>query len=167
MSDLAKHLELTVSSLQRKMLSLKTSGILENKRDGNRVYYRANLHCPIFKELQSIFIKTYGIRDLLFKFLFKHQKNILFAFVYGSMARGEEVAESDVDLMIIGDVALSDFSKKLNTLEEKLRREVNPTIFPSNDFKNKLKNNHFIKEVVSREKIFIIGTNEKFEQFIN
>ena len=165
--DLAKHLELTTSSLQREMLSLKTSGILENKHDGNRVYYRANLQCPIFKELQSIFIKTYGLRDLLFEFLSKHEKKIQFAFIYGSIARGEEVAESDVDLMIIGDIALSDFGKKLNTLEDKLRREINPTIYPPKDFKNKLNNNHFIKEVVSREKIFIIGTNEEFEQFIS
>ena len=155
--DLAKHLELTTSSLQREMLSLKVSGILENKHDGNRVYYRANLQCPIFKELQSIFIKTYGLRDLLFEFLSKHEKKIQFAFIYGSIARGEEVAESDVDLMIIGDIALSDFGK----------REINPTIYPPKDFKNKLNNNHFIKEVVSREKIFIIGTNEEFEQFIS
>ena len=164
--DLAKHLELTASSLQREMASLKASGVLESKRDGNRVYYRANTSCPIFKELQGIFIKTYGLRDVLEDFLKRHKKNIQFAFIYGSIARGEEVSESDVDLMLIGDLALSDFGKQLNKTEEKLRREINPTIYSEKEFKKKLKDNHFAKEVVRDEKIFIIGIDEEFKKFI-
>ena len=162
--DLAKHLGLTASSLQREMSSLKAVGILESKRDGNRIYYSANTKCPIFKELQGLFIKTHGLKDIVDEFLNRNKKNIKFAFIYGSIARGEEVSESDVDLMIIGDLSLTDFGKKLNNLEEKLRREVNPTIYSEKEFRDKLKDNHFIKEVIRDKKIFVIGTYEEFKE---
>ena len=166
LSDLANHLEVTVSSLQREMASLLSSGILESKRNGNRVYYRANKTCPVFQELQGLFVKTSGIRDIIYDLLSKHVKQIKFAFIYGSIARGEEISKSDVDVMVIGDVSLADFGKKLSKVEDRLKREVNPTIYSEADFKKKIKDNHFLKEVVRDKKIFIIGSDEKFKALV-
>lgn len=164
--DLAKHLSLSPSSLQREMASLTNSGILENRKDGNRVYYRANQSCPILKELQGIMIKTNGIKDVLVDFLEKYSKKVKFAFIYGSIARNEELSESDVDLMIIGDLSLTTIGTKLTQIEEKINREINPTIYFENEFVKKTKDNHFLKDVVSNKKIFIIGNDEEFKKFI-
>ncbi len=164
--DLAKHLGLTASSLQREMNSLNSSGILESRREGNRRYYRANKYCPIFNELQGILVKTYGVHDVLVELLSKSAKKIRWAFIYGSIARDEEISESDVDLMIIGDITLSTLAKKLSEAEEKINREVNPTIYSEKEFIEKLKDNHFIKDVINNKKIFLIGTDEEFKEFV-
>ncbi len=165
-SDLAKQLGIRPSSLQRELASLTEAEILLSRKDGNRMYYSANIACPIFKELQGIFVKTYGIRDIVEEILAGHKKKIEFSFIYGSIARGEEIAISDVDVMIVGDVTLKEMSKKLNKIEDKVQREINPTVYSSEEFLDLLGENHFINEVVEGEKIFLVGTDEEFEEFI-
>jgi predicted nucleotidyltransferase len=83
---------------------------------------------------------------------------ISLAFIYGSMARQEEKAESDIDLLIVGKVALEDVLTCVSDLEPSLGRAVNPTVYSLAEFKTKLKSgNHFLNSVVRREKIFLIG----------
>jgi predicted nucleotidyltransferase len=85
-------------------------------------------------------------------------KKIAFAFVYGSMARGDENAVSDVDLMVIGDVSLDEMLMQLATAERDLGRSINPTVFSLKEFKSKLKaGNHFLKSVMRGEKVLLIG----------
>ncbi len=72
----------------------------------NQVFYRANPDHPIFAELHALLAKTTGVFHLLREALAPLAENIEFAFVYGSFARGEEKAESDIDLMVIGEVTL-------------------------------------------------------------
>src|SRR5215813_13177005 len=102
LSDLAKHLGVRPSSLQRELATLVEAGILQRREDGNRVYFQANPDCPFLSELQGLLVKTAGIVDVLRETLAPFAKRIDWAFIYGSVARAEELASSDVDLMIIG-----------------------------------------------------------------
>ena len=164
LSDLAKHLHLTPSTLQNELRSLTSAEILESKKEGNRVYYKANLLCPVFLELQAILVKTSGITDVLKKIIIKFDKQIQLAFIYGSMARSEAVSSSDVDLMIIGEIKLSELTDGLNRIEMQLAREVNVSIFSEKEFiREYKKNNSFIKTVMKNEKIFLKGENDELK----
>jgi len=158
LSDLAKHLHVRPSSLQRELAALVDAGILRRRRDGNRVYFQPNPDCPFLLELQGLMVKTAGVVDTLQEVLSRFAKRIDWAFVYGSMARAEELASSDVDLMIIGQVGLADLTPALRRAEGRLGRAVNPTLYTGEEFATKLQaGHHFLKTVLDGEKLFILG----------
>lgn len=158
LSDLAKHLGVRPSSLQRELAALVDVGILNRRQDGNRVCLQPNSECPFLPELQGLLVKTVGVVDVLREALKSFTKRIDSAFVYGSMARATEIASSDVDLMIIGQVGLADLSPALRRSEERLSRPVNPTLYTREEFATKLQaGHHFLKAVLDGEKLFILG----------
>ena len=167
LSDLANHLGLSPSSLQRELASLTSAEILESRKEGNRVYYKANPSLPGVTDLQSLLIKTGGVADVIKSVLKKHSDQIELAFIYGSMARGEEIATSDVDVMIIGKLKLSDFVSALKRAEKSLDREINPTIFSPKEFALKAsKGDSFVKTVCEGEKIFLKGNPDELAALV-
>src|ERR1700678_828048 len=110
LSDLARHLKVQPSSLQRELANLVGGGILRKRVDGNRAYYSAETNGPIFDDFYGLILRTAGIRDGLAENIEPFRKRIIAAFVYGSLARQEERATSDIDLMVIGDVGLAELA---------------------------------------------------------
>ncbi|MEI9979983.1 MAG: helix-turn-helix domain-containing protein [Edaphobacter sp.] len=165
LSELATHLGTRPSSLQRDVDSLVRVGILEKRLDGRRSYIKANPDSPIFPELHSLIEKTSGIVPMLQSAIAKLGKKVQLAFVYGSVARGEESAKSDVDLMLIGTVSTMEMVPVLRQLESTVGREINPTIFTENDFKKNIAHdNHFLLTVMRGAKILLKGTEDELEE---
>jgi predicted nucleotidyltransferase len=163
--DLAKRLSRTPSTLQRPLESLVHAGILKKWTEGNRVYFAAEPECPLLPELRSLLEKTVGLVDVLRDILRQHAKSIQIAFVYGSVARGKERSESDVDLLVIGQTTLSDLSPALSKAEARLRRPVNVTVYSPSEFAEKVaRKNHFLRSVLAKEKIFVVGTAHDLEE---
>jgi len=164
MSDLASQLNRTVSSLQRELTALTEAGILEKKRDGNRVYYRADTRCPIFLELESILKKTSGLCDQIKDALRSFGDKIRIAVVFGSLARSEEHSGSDIDLLVVGDLGLGDLVPALQKTEMKLGREINPVVYTEDEYKSKvLSRNHFLISILETEHLFLIGDENELE----
>ncbi|MGH2360609.1 MAG: hypothetical protein ACRDGM_08725, partial [bacterium] len=122
LSELAEFLRTTPSSLQRELKALVASGILQQRREGTRIYFKAETRSPLFHELRGLLEKTAGLVPALQQVLQPFQARIDCAFVYGSVARREEHALSDVDLMVIGKVGLADLSPALRKAETRLGR---------------------------------------------
>jgi predicted nucleotidyltransferase len=159
LADLARQIGVPPSSLQREMESLVEAGILLRRQEGKQVYFKPDPNCPILYELQGIMTKTLGLVDVLRQALTPFEKAVKLAFVYGSIARCEELSESDVDLMIVGDAGLADLSPAIHKAEERLAREVNPTLFSPAEFAGKLdEGHHFLRTVLAGEKLFVLGT---------
>lgn len=165
MSDLAKRLGRSLSSLQGPLASLVKSGILKRREDGNRVYYQADPDCPFLPELQGIVAKTIGLVDVLRECFEPLAKNIHVAFVHGSVASSGEGAASDVDLIVVGSIGLKKLSPALEAAEERLARPVNVNTYTVAEFPRKLAaKNHFLRSVLDKEKLFIIGTDNDLEK---
>ncbi len=157
-ADLARHLGVPPSSLQRELLSLVEAGILIRREEGKHVYFKPDPNCPILPELQGIMTKTLGLVDVVRAAMAPFREAIRVAFVYGSIARSEELSESDVDLMVIGSAKLADLSPEFTKAAATLGREVNPTVFSPEEFSRKLQEgHHFVTSVVRAEKLFVIG----------
>jgi len=158
LSELADFLHTRPSSLQRELSSLEQSGILEQRKDGRRTYFRAEARSPIFRELRSIFEKTVGLIPTLRAALRPFANKIACAFVYGSIARREERATSDVDLMVIGRVGLADLAPNLTKIEKRLGREVNVTDYSVEEFRKKVaQGDHFLTTVLKGSRQFVKG----------
>jgi predicted nucleotidyltransferase len=158
LSDLAMHLGTRPSSLQRELAAPVDAGILNRRQDGNRIYVQPNPNCPFLPELQGLLVKTVGVVDVLRGVLSRLAKRIDCAFVYGSVARAEELALSDVDIMIIGQLGLAELTPALRRAEARLGRPVNPTLYTREEFATKLQaEHHFLKTVLGGEKLFVLG----------
>ena len=158
LSELAEFLHTRPSSLQRELKSLEQSGILQQRTDGRRTYFKAERRSPIFHELRSIFEKTVGLIPILRQALRPFENKVICAFVYGSVARGEERATSDVDLMVIGNVGLAQLSPVLRKAEKRLGREVNVTDYSVDEFRKKAaEGDHFLTTVLRGSLQFVKG----------
>jgi predicted nucleotidyltransferase len=115
-------------TVQRELDTLTQAGLIARSTVGNQVFYQANRSNPIFTELSAILAKTVGVFQLLRSALEPLRKRIVSAFVFGSLAKQQETAESDVDLMIVGEVELDEVLERLATVEARIARPINPTV---------------------------------------
>jgi predicted nucleotidyltransferase len=113
---------------------------------------------PIYRELRSIFAKTVGLIPTLRDVLRPFENKVVCAFVYGSVARHEERATSDVDLMVIGSVGLAELAPSLGKVEKRLGREVNVANYSVDEFRNKVaQGDHFLTTVLKGNRQFVKG----------
>lgn len=163
-SELSRHLAVRPSSLQRELASLTKAGILKRRVEGRQVYYQADPECPVLRELQALVLKTAGLIGVLQEALKPFEKAIEAAFVYGSIARGEELSGSDVDLMVVGEVGLADIAPRLRKAQSRLTRQVNTMVYSTDEFRRKVaEEHHFVRSVLDSEKLFVIGTRRELE----
>ncbi len=145
-------------AVQREVKQLSDAGLIVRKTVGNLVFYQANRKSPVFPELRGLLLKTAGVRDVLREALAPLKNRIQVAFVYGSIAAQKDRADSDVDLMIVGDASFEEVISKLSAAGKRLRREINPTIYPAREFRSKLDSgNHFLTSVLQSKKLFVLG----------
>lgn len=145
-------------AVQRELARLSEVGILIRRQEGRQVYYQANAACPLYAELRSVMIKTVALVDVLRLALEPVQDRVAIAFVYGSVARGEPVSTSDVDLLVVGDVRFGEITELLADTQDHIGREVNPSVFAADEFLTRAsKDGDFLAGVWSSAKIFVIG----------
>jgi predicted nucleotidyltransferase len=150
------------STLRQELRKLVRLDLVQSRRDSNRVYYRAKTESPLYPEIRNLVLKTSGLSDVLKSAL--TDKRIRVAFVFGSIARGEEKAGSDVDLMVIGQLGLRDLSRLLSGIEEKIGREVNPHVLREEEFQKRIRaKEHFVSSVKEAPKLFVIGSQRELE----
>ena len=160
--ELARLTGTTPGTLHKELTRLAESGLLLREKQGNQVRYRANRECPVFAELAGLFRKTSGIVGVLADALRPLSPALKLALVFGSVARGEENAGSDVDLLLIGDATFGDTIKALYPAQEHLQREINPVIYTVGEFIRRF-NDHdaFIGNLLANPKLFVIGTEHE------
>ena len=155
--ELERLLNFSVGNIRRELIKLESTGLFLSENKGNLVYYYLNQSYPLFEELKSIIFKTSGAPKMLQNFLEKFN-GISHAFIYGSFAKGEEKEDSDIDLLIIGEVNEDKLIEVISKLERKLQREINYAIYEKEDFsKKKKEDNSFILDILKEKKIFLIG----------
>jgi len=148
-------------TLLRELNALADAGLLLRKPLGNQVHFQANPASPIYEDLRNILKKTSGIAEVLCEALEPLESKIRLAFVYGSIARGDERAGSDVDVMVIGSAKLSEVVSAFAPAEQALRRQISPNLYPPKEFSAKLAaGDPFLQRVTTDKKIFLIGEED-------
>ena len=149
-------------AVQRELGRLVQAGLVTRSRRGNLVLFQANRETPVFAELRGLMIKTAGVADVLRRALSSLADRIVVAFVYGSMARGEETAGSDVDVMVIGEAGFREVCAALREAQQELGREVNPTVYSADEAREKIAGGqHFVSAVLRDPKVFLIGDEDE------
>jgi predicted nucleotidyltransferase len=146
-------------AVQRLLARLVDAEIVETTPQGKRRLYRANRHSPLFPDLSGLLRKTVGLGEPLREALAPLRERIVLAFVYGSMAKGTDRADSDVDIMVVGDdIALEELLAALDPTEHDLGRQIHPTLYTVADYdKRRRDKNPFLTKVLAGDRIDLIG----------
>jgi predicted nucleotidyltransferase len=154
-------------TLLRELNRLADAGVLIRKPVGNQVHFQADTGCAIYEDLRNLLKKTVGIIDVLREALAPLADKIHVAFVYGSVARGNERAGSDLDFMIIGEAKFADVVEALGHAQEVLRREINPALFPAREFRRKVAAGEpFLERVLADKKMFVMGGDDDLGKLV-
>ena len=152
-------------AVQRELETLTAAGIFTVNSSGNQKLYRANRQSPIFEELYGLVLKTVGLLEPLKKALKPYQSKIEIAFVYGSIAKGTDIAKSDIDLMIIGEqITYGDIFLALQNAEKTLQRPINPNLMTPDEWRQRRSNKSaFVTKILEQPKMFVLGTDNELQ----
>jgi uncharacterized protein len=163
MRDLERRSGFSIGAIQAELKKLLRVELLEKRKDGNRIYFQANKNHPLYSDLRNLVFKTNGLIDNI-KDALSNSDAIKYAFIFGSFARNEETASSDIDLMVIGDLTLRHLTGMLAGLSDKLNREINPHCLGEQDFiRRKNAGEPFINRICEESRLFIIGNENDFK----
>ena len=164
--EIARRTGLPAGTITRELTKLAEVGLLKRTKRGNQQVYSADTSGPIFTELASILRKTSGLADVLVQALAPAAPKLRLAFVFGSVARGQETGGSDVDVMLIGDLGFREAVELLHPCQATLGREVNPKLFSASEFADKAATEPFLIDVLAKPKIFLIGNAHDLEELV-
>lgn len=160
--EIQRRCGMSVAAVQQELMKLKRLDLVISRKSSNRVYYSANREHPLYSTIRSLVLKTAGMVDVL-RAAFSDER-IRLAFVFGSVARDDEKAGSDVDLVVIGSLGLRALSGLLAGASDKIEREINPHVLTEEEYRERIKEkDHFITSILHSEKIFIIGNEHELE----
>ena len=162
--EVARRTGLPAGTITRELGKLAEVGLLRREKRGNQQVYSADTSAPIYTELASILRKTSGVVDVLVQALAPQAPKLRVAFVFGSVAQGQETAGSDIDVMMIGDISFREAVELLHPTQTLLAREVNPNVFSAEEFSAKVQTEPFLADVLSKPKLFLIGNAHDLEE---
>lgn len=161
MREIERRSGVAIGTIQQEVKKLLRLGLIKERKDGNRLYYEANRDHPLYPEIRNIALKTVGLLQV-FREALINEPGIKIAFIFGSIARQEEKAESDVDLMVIGDLGMRQLTGLLSEASHKISREINPHVFTKKEFlKRKNDQDHFLGQILDSPKLFIMGNEDE------
>jgi predicted nucleotidyltransferase len=159
--ELARLTGASPGTLKKELDALSGVGLLNVQKMGNQTQFSANTDHPVYPELSGLIRKTTGLRDVLANALLPLGSKIEVAFVFGSMAKASETSQSDVDVMVIGNVTFGEVANALYDIQTTLAREVNPKVMSRDEWiEKKNAQSSFVQELMSKPKIFTIGTED-------
>lgn len=161
-NEIVRWADMGRGTISRELDKLVAAGLLEVSRVGNQHHYKANSNNPVYSELKAIIRKTFGIADLIKAALVSIDVQIAWSFIYGSIAKGEDNASSDIDLLVVTEsLAYADLMTVLSDAELSLGRPINPSIYTIEQIKEKLQDKSaFLSRVIKQPKIWVKGCDD-------
>lgn len=163
--EIERRTQLNDRTIRQELNKLLKLDLVIDRKDSNRVYYRANKTNPLYPDIRNLVLKSAGLKDVLLEAL--DDKGIKIAFVFGSISEGKETSESDVDLFVIGSLGMRKIISLLSGISEKIGREINTHVMTGDEIKKRYSSKeHFIDSVLKSKKIFIVGTEDDLKAVV-
>jgi len=163
--EIQRRSHLNDSTIRQELTKLLKLDLVIDRKDSNRVYFRANKSNPLYPDIRNLVLKSVGLIDVLRDAL--KDKRIQIAFIFGSISEGREKSESDVDLFVIGSLGMRNISSLLSGTADKIGREINTHVMTQDEIKKRYSiKDHFIDSVIKLKKLFIIGTEDELKAMV-
>lgn len=164
--QLSKELELTFSAVYKELENLKDLGLVTEERKGKLRLFTINKDSVIYDELRNLLLKTAALGQRL-KAALPELKKAKYALIYGSIARGEELETSDIDLLVIGGITEDDLIAAIGRVEQEIGREINYILWSEGEFERRTKaKHHLLIEIAYNPIIGLVGDVDEFRRII-
>lgn len=164
--QLSKELGLTFSVVYKEIENLKDLGLVTEERKGKLRLFTINKDSVIYDELRNLLLKTTALGQQL-KSSLPELKKAKYALIYGSIARGEELQTSDVDLLVIGDIGEENLIAGIRKVEEEIGREINYILWSEREFERRAKTkHHLLTEIADNPIIGLVGDVNEFRRTV-
>lgn len=166
MSELISLIDSGVGAVHRIVKRLTNSRLVNEERIGRTKFYQANSRSPVFQEIHSLVTKTVALTIPLETALAPFMDSILGAFIYGSIANGKDNADSDIDIIVIGEgIQYSDLLSALQPVENDILRTISVRIMTLEEWKSKVEeSNPFVQRVLDQPKVFLKGSEHAIRE---
>lgn len=165
--EIHRHLGKTLSAIRKELGNLEAINLVNSWSRGRMKYYRINEEHPLYGELKSMFYKTVALGDVIREEL-KGIPNIEAAVIYGSVAKNQEGANSDIDLLVIGTPDEDKLYPAVSRVEAKSMREVNFVTFSPAEWREKVRQrNGFAVDILENKTIPLIGDSNAIQRLGN
>ena len=155
--DLAERLSIDPSNLSKELGRLEREGLFRSEVSGRQKYFQLNRKYPLFEEVRSIVAKTIGAIPLIAQSL-KKVEGIGEAHLYGSFARNQQDASSDIDVLVIGSPGGEALAEVIQKLERRLGREINYTVFSRKEFESRRnRKDAFLENVWHNKRVSLVS----------
>ncbi|MFH1840928.1 MAG: winged helix-turn-helix domain-containing protein [Candidatus Shapirobacteria bacterium] len=150
-----------INAVRRELERLEKAGMIAKEKRGNRVYYGFNKNYPLFSDLLSIVHKSVGLGGEIYKLRNKIGK-VKFALLSGRFVRRLAVKSDSVDLLLVGEVDLSQLAKLVKRAEEQIGREINYSVMSRDEFEfRKKRHDPFLTGILGGSRVIVIGDEEE------
>jgi len=164
--ELSRELKIPYGMLYKEEKNLVSLGLVKEEKKGKITLVSANKNLPYFAELKNLMIKTAGLSDVL-KAALSGLRGIRYALIYGSFATGDETESSDVDLLLIADIAEERILDLTGQIEKEVGREVNYTLWSEQEFMKRIKNrHHLLRDISSKPVMMLVGEESEFRRTV-
>lgn len=151
--------------VQRALKRLVDSGLVWKTTHHKRSYYKADRHHIAFDEMLQLTIQAKIFSDMFKEDLEYLSGKVDFGFIYGSVAKGSNTPESDIDILFVGNLTYDDIGSFMFKLGQELVQEVNIIIFSSKEMSKLIAaENSFITNVLQEPKIWLFGDKSEFKE---
>lgn len=160
LSELRRLTGLGSASLQREINRMADAGLVRSEHVGNLRRFQANPNSPVFSELLALTRKTLGAEPMLREALQPLLPGLQGAWIFGSVAKQTDTAQSDIDVMLVGkNLSLAKVLELLLPAEAQLGRKINPTCYSPAEFeRRRAEPDSFVNRVLSQPVLPLIGT---------
>jgi predicted nucleotidyltransferase len=158
--QLAVALEADSTNVSRELARLAQEGLLRSETEGRQLYYSVNRDYPYLKPVFALLQGSVGIQPTL-KHALQAVPGIRSASIFGSFAKNEADAASDIDLLIVGKPDQAELAAEIRKAEKTLRREINYTVLTSKELKRRLqKRDPFFTDIWNGKRIELISHDD-------
>lgn len=166
-SELIRRLRSGDGAVSRELKNLLSMGLISEEREGNQRFLRAARQSPLFGEMRALVSKAAGASRILREALEDVRAKIEVAFIFGSVAKGRDRRDSDLDLLVIGNAGYSVVSERLQHLEKRLGRRVQILYFnPGSPVDRNSLRKPSMQAVLAGPKQFVVGGERELSRFL-
>lgn len=151
-----------INAVRRELERLLGAGMLKSEQRGNRLYYRLNDQYLFYQDFLQMIAKSTGLGNQIRK---KRRKlgKLDFVMFSGKYVRGQKPARDEIDLLVIGDVVLTELQALIKEEEKKLKRELNYAVFTKEEFDfRKTRRDPFIMDILYGSRVMVVGSEVEF-----
>jgi len=160
--DIVRKVDEEINAVRRELAHMERAGMVSKEQRANRLFYSFRKDYPLYFELLGLVGKTSGLGADILKSRAKLGK-LKFVMISGRYVRGKDNApQTDVDLLVVGNVVLPELSQIIKTEEARRGREINYTVMTEEEFSfRKTRRDPFVLSVIGGSRIMIVGDEDE------